>query len=51
MGRPALLAEWSVRLSPELDPARRAAEARGQTAIAAGWDGHGNAIFVVADTV
>jgi Cu+-exporting ATPase len=36
---------------PELDAARRAAEARGQTAIAAGWDGRANAVFVVADTV
>src|SRR5215204_2242212 len=51
VGRPALLADWSMHLSPELDAARRAAEARGQTAIAAGWDGHATAIFVVADTV
>jgi Cu+-exporting ATPase len=50
-GRPALLAEWSLHLSPELDAARRAAEARGQTAIAAGWDGRATAVFVVADTV
>ena len=34
-GRPALLAEWSLHLSPELEAARAAAEARGQTAIAA----------------
>jgi Cu+-exporting ATPase len=51
VGRPALLAERSLYLSPELDAARRAAEARGQTAIAAGWDGRATAIFVVADTV
>ena len=51
VGRPALLADWSMHLSPELDAARRAAEARGQTAIAAGWDGQATAIFVVADTV
>jgi Cu+-exporting ATPase len=50
-GRPALLADWSLHLSPELDRARRDAEARGQTAIAAGWDGEAKAIFVVADTV
>ena len=50
-GRPALLAEWSLHLSPELDAARAAAEARGQTAIAAGWDGRATAVFVVADTV
>ncbi|HEY6889808.1 MAG TPA: heavy metal translocating P-type ATPase [Solirubrobacter sp.] len=51
VGRPALLDDWAMHLSPELDAARRAAEARGQTAIAAGWDGEATAIFVVADTV
>jgi Cu+-exporting ATPase len=51
VGRPALLADWSMHLPPELDAARRAAESRGQTAIAAGWDGRATAIFVVADTV
>jgi Cu+-exporting ATPase len=51
VGRPALLADWSMHLPPELDAARRAAEARGQTAIAAGWDGQATAVFVVADTV
>ena len=51
VGRPALLADWSMHLGPELNAARRAAEARGQTAIAAGWDGHATAVFVVADTV
>jgi Cu+-exporting ATPase len=51
VGRPALLAAWSMHLSPALDAARAAAEARGQTAIAAGWDGEATAVFVVADTV
>jgi Cu+-exporting ATPase len=51
VGRPALLADWAMHLPPELDAARRAAEARGQTAIAAGWDGRATAVFVVADTV
>ncbi len=51
VGRPALLADWAMRLPPKLDAARRAAEARGQTAIAAGWDGRATAVFVVADTV
>jgi len=50
-GRPALLAEWAMHLSPKLDAARAAAEARGQTAIAAGWDGRATAVFIVADTV
>jgi Cu+-exporting ATPase len=51
VGRPALLADWAMYLTPELDAARKAAEARGQTAIAAGWDGQATAVFVVADTV
>jgi Cu+-exporting ATPase len=50
-GRPALLADRTMPLSSELDAARRAAESRGQTAIAAGWDGRPAALFVVADTV
>ncbi len=53
VGRPALLnsAHPPMHLPPELDAARRGAEARGQTAIAAGWDGRATAVFVVADTV
>jgi Cu+-exporting ATPase len=51
VGRPALLGDWAMHLPPELDGARRAAESRGQTAIAAGWDGQATAVFVVADTV
>jgi Cu+-exporting ATPase len=51
VGRPALLADWAMYLTPELDAVRKAAEARGQTAIAAGWDGQATAVFVVADTV
>ncbi len=51
VGRPALLADWAMHLTPGLDAARRAAEAKGQTAIAAGWDGRAKAVFVVADAV
>jgi Cu+-exporting ATPase len=51
VGRPALLADWAMHLPVELDAARKAAEARGQTAIAAGWDGQAAAVFVVSDTV
>src|SRR6185295_17251459 len=50
-GRPALLADWAMHLPADLDAARRAAEGRGQTAIAAGWDGRAVAVFIVADTV
>jgi P-type Cu+ transporter len=51
VGRPALLADWALHLPAELDAARQAAEARGRTAVAAGWDGQAAAVFVVADTV
>jgi Cu+-exporting ATPase len=53
VGRPALLAaaDPPMALPAALDAARRAAEARGQTAVAAGWDGRVRAVFVVADTV
>ncbi|MEX2195705.1 MAG: heavy metal translocating P-type ATPase [Thermoleophilaceae bacterium] len=51
VGRPRLLADWSMELPAKLDEARRLAEARGQTAIAAGWDNEPKAVLVVADTV
>ncbi len=51
VGRPSLLEQWAMPLTAELDAARRAAESRGQTAIAAGWDGEARAVFVVADTI
>jgi Cu+-exporting ATPase len=50
-GRPALLAEHGFKLPPELDAARSAAEQRGQTAVAAAWDGAARAVFAVSDTV
>ncbi len=50
-GRTALLADWAMRLTPELEAAKAAAERQGRTAIAAGWDGQARAILVVADTV
>ncbi|HEY6779646.1 MAG TPA: HAD-IC family P-type ATPase, partial [Thermoleophilaceae bacterium] len=50
-GRPSLLAERGLALATGLDEARRLAEARGHTAILAGWDGVAQALFVVADTV
>jgi len=51
VGRPALLAEWSLRLTPELEAAAAAAETAGRTVIAAGWDGAARAVLAVADTV
>jgi Cu+-exporting ATPase len=50
-GRPALLADWALRLPDELAAAKAEAERQGRTAIAAGWDGGLQALFVVADTV
>jgi Cu+-exporting ATPase len=49
-GRPSLLADWSVHLPPELEAARAAAEASGQTAVAAACDGQAIAVLAVADT-
>jgi Cu+-exporting ATPase len=51
VGRPALLADWAMRLTPALEAAKAEAERHGRTAIAAGWDGQARAVLVVADTV
>jgi len=51
IGRPSLMAEWSLTLTAELDAARRAAEAQGRTAVVVAWDGAVRAVLVVADTV
>jgi Cu+-exporting ATPase len=51
VGRPALLADWAMHLTPALEAAAAEAERQGRTAIAAGWDGQARAVLVVADTV
>jgi Cu+-exporting ATPase len=51
IGRPALMAEWSLRVPEQLDAARHAAEQQGRTAVLAAWDGELRALLVVADTV
>lgn len=51
VGRHALLQDRGMALPDELDDARRAAESRGRTAIAAGWDGAARALFVVGDAL
>jgi Cu+-exporting ATPase len=51
VGRPSLLAERTMRLTPALQAARSAAESQGRTAVAAGWDGEARAVLAVADTV
>ena len=50
VGRPALLEDWAMPLPAALQEARDAAERKGRTAIAVGWDGAARAILAVADT-
>ncbi|WP_448615650.1 heavy metal translocating P-type ATPase [Modestobacter sp. URMC 112] len=51
VGRTRLLEDWSLRLTPELEQAKAAAETEGKTAVAVGWDGAARAVLVVADAV
>ena len=50
-GRPALLADFGLQLTPDLEAAKDAAERAAQTAIVTAWDGEVRAIIVVADTI
>jgi P-type Cu+ transporter len=51
VGKPALLADWAMHLTPDLDVPKADAERQGRTAIVVGWDGQARAVLVVADTV
>ena len=51
VGRPSLMAEWSLRVPEALDEARAAAEARGRTAVLVAWDGEVRGLLAVSDTV
>lgn len=51
VGRESLLADWSQHLDADLSRAKAAAEARGETAVAVGWDGAARGVLVVADRV
>ncbi|MGI5289044.1 heavy metal translocating P-type ATPase [Nonomuraea polychroma] len=51
VGRPRLLAEWSQRLTADLERKLHEAQAAGRTAVAVGWDGKARAVLVVADVV
>ncbi len=51
IGKPTLLAERGLVLSAELAIAVDQAEARGQTAIALGWDDQARGVLVVADAI
>ncbi|AOW93981.1 copper-translocating P-type ATPase [Rhodococcus sp. WMMA185] len=51
VGRPVLLRDWAMHLSPELEEEVRSAESAGKTVVGIGWDGAARGILVVADTV
>ncbi|MFC4908579.1 heavy metal translocating P-type ATPase [Actinomadura gamaensis] len=51
VGRPKLLAEWEQHLTPRLEEAMAEAAARGETAVAVGWDGRARAVLTVADQI
>jgi len=51
VGRPSLMAEWSLSVPPELTAAMQDAERQGRTAVLAAWDGSVRAVLAVADTV
>jgi P-type Cu+ transporter len=51
VGRPSLMAEWSLHVPGTLEAARRDAEAQGRTAVLAAWDGAVRGLLVVSDTV
>ncbi|MFI6578431.1 heavy metal translocating P-type ATPase [Nocardiopsis sp. NPDC050513] len=51
VGRASLLEEWSQSLPESLAAALAAAESKGRTAVAVGWDGRARGVLVVADTV
>ena len=51
VGRPAMLVEWGLELSPELATAFAAEESKGRTVVAAAIDGALAGLFVVADRI
>ena len=51
IGRPSLLAQWSVTLPSALQAAVDAAHDAGRTAVAVAWDGAARGVLVVGDTV
>ncbi|MFJ2551123.1 heavy metal translocating P-type ATPase [Microbacterium sp. NPDC087591] len=51
VGRPALLAEWALRLPDDLLAAFDRAEDAARTAVAVAWDGRVRGVVVVADQI
>ncbi|MDA3038317.1 MAG: heavy metal translocating P-type ATPase [Actinomycetota bacterium] len=51
VGRERFLADWAIRLPPELAEARDRAQAAGRTPVFVGWDGEARGVLVVSDTI
>jgi Cu+-exporting ATPase len=51
VGRPQLLADWSVSVPDALSDAVQAAQQRGATAVVVAWDGVARGVLAVADTL
>ncbi len=51
VGRPAFLAEWSVKLPDELNAQAERLEEQGNTVIAVAWDGAARGLIAVADQI
>jgi Cu+-exporting ATPase len=51
VGRPRLLADRELAMPAELEAALASAAGRGETAVAAGWDGEVRAVIAVANTI
>jgi Cu+-exporting ATPase len=51
VGRATLLDEWSISEDPALLAVKSEAEAAGQTAVVAAWDGKARGVLLVADAV
>ena len=51
VGRPALLADWSMTVGPDAQRLVDQAQAAGLTPVVAGWDGAARGVLVVGDAV
>jgi P-type Cu+ transporter len=51
VGRPALMADWGLRVPARLDAQRAELEGAGQTAVLVAWDGEVRGVIGVADTI
>ncbi|WP_051222642.1 heavy metal translocating P-type ATPase [Conexibacter woesei] len=51
VGRPALMADWGLRVPAQLDAQRAELEGAGQTAVLVAWDGEVRGVIGVADTI